>query len=105
MTLTTDKDYKEAYVGKIISDEPARVVNQGRSIDKGEVECEEWNDTFTFHSLKPAKALIKANLDKYKNSCIIKTWANGDWENLGEINIKGANKTYVANTRQVKANY
>lgn len=22
-----------------------------------DVECEEWNDTFTFHSLKPAKAL------------------------------------------------
>ena len=37
MTLTTDKDYKEAYVGKIISDGPARVVNQGRSIDKGEL--------------------------------------------------------------------
>lgn len=35
MTLTTDKDYKEAYVGKIISDGPARVVNQGRSIDNG----------------------------------------------------------------------
>lgn len=37
MTLTTDKDYKEAYVGKIISDGPARVVNQGRSIDRGEL--------------------------------------------------------------------
>lgn len=37
MALTTDKDYKEAYVGKIISDEPARVVNQGRSIDRGEL--------------------------------------------------------------------
>lgn len=37
MTLTTDRDYKEAYVGKIISDETARVVNQGRSIDKGEL--------------------------------------------------------------------
>lgn len=69
------------------------------------VECEEWNDTFTFHSLKPAKALIKANPDKYKCSYITKTWANGDWENLGEINIKASNKTFVANTRQVKANY
>lgn len=60
---------------------------------------------FEFHSLKPAKALIKANLDKYKGSCITKTWANGDWENLGEINIKGSNKTFVANTRQRKSNY
>lgn len=70
-----------------------------------DVECEEWNDTFTFHSLKPAKTLIKANPDKYKCSYITKTWANGDWENLGEINIKASNKTFVANTKQVKANY
>ena len=70
-----------------------------------DVECEKWDDTFTFHSLKPAKALIKANIDKYKCSCITKTWANGDWENLGEINIKGSNKTFVANTKQKIANY
>lgn len=37
-------------------------------------------DTITFYSLAPAKKLIKANLDKYKGSCITKTWANGDWE-------------------------
>lgn len=69
------------------------------------VECEEWKDTFTFYSLAPAKKLIKANLDKYKGSCITKTWANGDWENLGEINLKGSNKTFVANTKQKIANY
>lgn len=69
------------------------------------VECEEWKDTFTFYSLAPAKKLIKANLDKYKGSCITKVWANGDWENLGEINIKGSNKTFVANTKQKVANY
>lgn len=70
-----------------------------------DVECEEINDTFTFHSLAPAKKLIKANLDKYKGSCITKIWANGDWENLGEINLKGSNKTFVANTKQKVANY
>lgn len=69
------------------------------------VECEKWSDTFTFYSLAPAKKLIKANLNKYKGSCITKIWANGDWENLGEINLKGSNKTFVANTKQVKANY
>lgn len=69
------------------------------------VKCEEWSDTFTFSSLAPAKKIIKANLDKYKGSCITKTWANGDWENLGEINLKGSNKTLVANTKQKKANY
>lgn len=67
-----------------------------------DVELEERSDTFTFYSLAPAKKLIKANLDKYKGSCITKTWANGDWENLGEINLNGSNKTFVANTRQKK---
>lgn len=42
---------------------------------------------------------------KYKGSCITKTWANGDWENLGEIKLAGSNKTFVANTKQRVANY
>ncbi len=70
-----------------------------------EVEVTEMVDTVTFFSLAPAKKLIKANLDKYKCSCITKIWANGDWENLGEINLKGSNKTFVTNTRQKVANY
>lgn len=78
-----------------------------REVKKWEfdVECEKWSDTFTFYSLAPAKKLIKANPEKYKGSCITKTWANGDWENLGEINLKGSNKTFVANTKQKTANY
>ena len=70
-----------------------------------DVDCEETKDTFTFYSLPPAKKLIKANLDKYKGSSITKTWANGDWENLGEIKLTGNNKTFVANSRQKKAGY
>ena len=70
-----------------------------------DVECEVTRDTFTFNSLKPAKDLIKANMDKYKGSCITKTWSNGDWENLGEINVKGSNKTFVTNTKQKNPNY
>lgn len=70
-----------------------------------EVEITDMVDTITFYSLAPAKKLIKANIDKYRGSCITKTWANGDWENLGEINLKGSNKTFIANTRQQKANY
>lgn len=54
--------------------------------------------------MKTAKDLIKANMDKYKGSCITKSWANGDWENLSEIKIKG-NKTFVTNTKQRVANY
>lgn len=46
-------------------------------------------DTFTFYSLIPAKKLIKANLDKYKSSCITKIWGRG-WENLGEDSTKKA---------------
>lgn len=64
-------------------------------------EITEMVDTVTFFALAPAKKLIKANRDKYKGSCITKTWANGDWENLGEINLSGSNKTFVANTRQI----
>ena len=70
-----------------------------------EVEVTEMVKSVTFYSLAPAKKLIKANLDKYVGSCITKTWANGDWENLGEINLKGSNKTFVANTKQRIANY
>ena len=69
------------------------------------VKREKWNDTFEFNSLAQAKRLIKDNLDTYKGSCIMKSWANGDWENLGEINLKGTNKTFVANTKQQTANY
>lgn len=70
-----------------------------------EVEVTEMVKSVTFYSLAPAKKLIKANLDKYAGSCITKTWASGDWENLGEINLKWSNKTFVANTRQKVANY
>jgi hypothetical protein len=44
-------------------------------------------------------------MDKYIDSCITKTWANGDWENLGPIKLAGNNKTFIANTRQKVANY
>lgn len=70
-----------------------------------DVECTTTADSFEFCSLKVAKALIKANLSKYAGSSIIKVWANGDFENLGEINLKGSNKTFVANTRQTIPNY
>lgn len=36
---------------------------------------------------------------------ITKVWSNGDWEPLGPIELKGSNKTFVANTRQTKAGY
>ena len=70
-----------------------------------EGEIVEVESMFTFHSLAAAKKLIKANLDKYVSSCITQTWANGDFENLGQIKLKGNNKTFVANTRQTKASY
>lgn len=69
------------------------------------VPCEKWDTYFEFSSLKAAKKLINENLDKYKSSSIYKFWNNGDFENLGEIKIKGNNRTFVANTRQKKANY
>lgn len=70
-----------------------------------DAELTETSDNFTFFSLAPAKRLIKANLDKYAGSSITKTWANGDWENCGEIKLTGSNKTFMANTKQKTANY
>ena len=70
-----------------------------------EMEVTEMVTTVTFHSLAPAKKLIKANIGKYKGSCITQIWSNGDFENLGEINLTGSNKTFVANTRQKVVSY
>jgi hypothetical protein len=56
--------------------------------NKSNKKVEKWDDTFTFYSLIPAKKLIKANLDKYKSSCIIKYEQMGIGKNLGEIDIK-----------------
>lgn len=58
-----------------------------------------------FHSLSAAKKCIKEHLDLYKSSQITQIWSNGDFENLGEINLKGSNKKFIANTRMTKANY
>lgn len=55
-----------------------------------------------FYNLSAAKKAMKENNAK---GSITKVWSNGDWENLGEISLNGSNKTFVANTRQKKANY
>ena len=55
---------------------------------KSNREIEQWDDMFVFYSLTPTKKLIKANLDKYKSSCIIKYERMGIRKNLGEIDIK-----------------
>lgn len=70
-----------------------------------DAEMSETSDTFTFFSLAAAKKLIRQHLDKYKGSCITKTWANGDWENCGEIQLTDNNRTFIANTRQKKSGY
>lgn len=56
--------------------------------NKSNKEIEQWDDMFVFYSLATAKKLIKANLDKYKSSCIIKYERMGIGKNLGEIDIK-----------------
>lgn len=56
--------------------------------NKSNKKVEKWDDTFTFYSLIPTKKLIKANLDKYKSSCIIEYKKMGIGKNLGEIDIK-----------------
>lgn len=65
-----------------------------------------WNDetgySAQFYRLSDAKKAMKEHGAK---GCITKVWSNGDWENLGEITLKGQNRTFVANTRQTKAGY
>lgn len=34
-----------------------------------------------------------------------KVYSNGDWVPLGEINLNGSNKAFVANSRMTKPNY
>lgn len=36
---------------------------------------------------------------------IKKVWSSGEWEPMGEIVLRGSNKTFCANTRQKKAGY
>ena len=59
--------------------------------------------TEEFYNLNSAKSAIRQ--DKGSTGVIYKTWSNGDFEYLGPINIKGDNKTFVANTRQTTKSY
>lgn len=55
-----------------------------------------------FYSLSEAKKAMKEHNAK---GYIYKIYSNGDFENCGEIKIKGSNKTFVANTRQRVKSY
>ena len=55
-----------------------------------------------FTSLTSAK---KAMREHDAKGFITKVWANGDWEPMGEIKLKGSNKTMCATCRQKKAGY
>ena len=59
-----------------------------------------YRDEFT--SLTEAK---KAMREHDAQGFITKVWANGDWEPMGKIKLKGSNKTMCANCRQKKAGY
>lgn len=93
------------YFSKPIAHEEVRQVFDKASNRWTEKVFVEEDDSFTFHSLRAAKAFIKQHREFYKGSCITKTWANGDWENLGEIKLEGSNKHFVANTKQKRAGY
>lgn len=55
-----------------------------------------------FYRLPDAKKAMKEHNAK---GYIYKFWSNGDFENCGEIKLNSSNKTFVANTRQIKKNY
>lgn len=56
----------------------------------------------TFYTLSAAKKAMK---EHNAQGGITKVWANGDWEPMGPITLKGSNKTFCANTRQKVASY
>lgn len=56
----------------------------------------------TFYNLKAAKAAMRKN---NASGHITKIYSNGDWIPCGEIKLSGNNKTFIANTKQVKENY
>ena len=55
-----------------------------------------------FYSLLEAK---KAMVDNDAKGYILKIYSNGDWVDCGEIKLTVNNKTFVAGTKQLTANY
>lgn len=66
------------------------------------VQNEETGYFAEFGTLRAAKAAMK---EHNAEGWIEKIWANGDWENLGEIKLKGHNRHFIANTRQKASGY
>lgn len=65
-------------------------------INRSENYCED------FYNLTKAKKAMKEHNAK---GYIYKIYANGDFENCGEIVLKGSNKTFIANSKQKVKNY
>lgn len=70
-----------------------------------EAEFTEMAKRHQFYTLSKAKAFIKANLEHFVGSNICSVRSSGEIINHGEIQLKGINKTFTANTRQTKSNY
>lgn len=65
-------------------------------VNRSENYCED------FYSLPAAKKAMKEHNAK---GYICKIYSNGDFVNCGEIQLKGSNKTFVANSRQTVKGY
>ena len=65
-------------------------------INRSENYCED------FYNLTEAKKAMKEHNAK---GYIYKIYANGDFENCGEIILNGSNKTFIANSKQKVKNY
>lgn len=55
-----------------------------------------------FYKLPDAKKAMKEHNAK---GYITKIYSNGEWENCGEIQLKGNNKTFIANSKQTVKGY
>ena len=80
----------------------------GRIMKQYSVYCKSANFSEVYFTLTSAKKamreLIRKGHEDVRGS-ITKIWSNGDWENLGKINLNGSNRTFVANTRQKTRSY
>lgn len=61
----------------------------------------------TKYSLSEAKKWIKERIKLGHDASGSKTkvYTNGDWVPCGAIELKGSNKTFIANTKMTKLNY
>ena len=77
---------------------------KGVWIENGK-EIRHFEKSVEFYSATEAKRFIKEHLDVFVNCSIMQVYSNGDWISCGELNIKGSNSRFIANSERNMQNY